>query len=203
MWKTGESGNKAGRPKGAKGLKTLAKEYDAVAAKAAAAKTEAEANGATFDLLAFLSTVARDGGLNVAVRIQAAGMALPFLYAKKTARIIGNAIKLPQPKSVEEATANISKIATLAAAGKVGLDEANDLVGLQKSYIEAKIGVDTETQLAQLKQALRNHPNLAFDLTVVGGLGPLPGTAIDMPPRKLSVAADRGAFDGDTGERDP
>ena len=133
MWKLGESGNRAGRPKGAKGLKTLAKEYDAVAAKAAAAKTDAEANGTKVDLLAFLSTVATDVGLNVAVRIQAAGMALPFLYAKKTARYLSSAIKLPQPKSVEDATANIAKISTLAAAGKIGLDEANDLVGLQKS----------------------------------------------------------------------
>jgi hypothetical protein len=58
---------------------------------------------------------------------------------------------------VEQATAAIAQIGALAAAGKIGLDEANDLVGHQKAFIEARVGTEIENHLAAIENALRSH----------------------------------------------
>jgi hypothetical protein len=187
VFKPGQSGNPGGRKPGTRNHKTLAAE------QAIAAGNVGGQNGhKAVDPQDLLASIVACAETNLALRMQAALGLMPFLHARKSTRYIDHAIDLPPPTSVEEATANIARIASLAAAKTIGLDEANDLVGLQKSYIEAKIGTDAEAQLAALKQALRDHPNLAFDLTVVGGLPTMPGLeGVSMPPRTLAVSVDR------------
>ena len=60
--------------------------------------------------------------------------------------------------------------------------------------------------MANLKRALRDHPGISFDLTVEGGLPVMPGhESVTMPPRKLTVAAerDRGSPGDDTNGSEP
>ena len=84
---------------------------------------------------------------------------------------------MPIPVTVEDAVANIATINALAAAGKIGLDEAGDLANLAKSYIEAKVGLDIESQMIELRQIVEKLSTSArpVEATVVGGLGTMPG----------------------------
>ena len=83
--------------------------------------------------------------MTAALRITAASVLMPYRHSRMTARKISTPIDLPVPETVEQATANIAKISIMAAAGKIGLDEANDLVGYQRAYIEAHVGLDVES----------------------------------------------------------
>ena len=135
------------------------------------------------DPAVYLSAVVSHREAPASLRIQAAAVLMPFRHSRMTARYLRTPIDLPPPATVEEATANIGKISALAAAGQLGLDEANDLAGLQKSYIEAKVGLDIEGQMLELRQIVERLSTSArpVDATILGGLPRLPGTAIDMP----------------------
>ena len=103
------------------------------------------------------------------LRVQAASILAPYQHARCTSRYITHKIDLPVAETVEQATACIAQIGALAAAGKIALDEANDLVGYQKAFIEAKIGTDLEQRIAVIEQALQNA-NINLGVTVAGGL---------------------------------
>ena len=100
----------------------------------------------------FLHSVVSHRRAPAALRIQAAAVLMPYRHSRRTARCILAPLDLPVATTVEQATENIAKISTMAAAGKVGLDEANDLVGYQKAFIEAKVGLDIEGQMLELRQ---------------------------------------------------
>jgi hypothetical protein len=89
--------------------------------------------------------------------------------SKPLSRYITTKIDLPIVSTVEEATACIAQIGSLAAAGKLALDEANDLVGYQKAFIEAKIGTDPEQRLLDHEHALQNA-NINLGVRVEGGM---------------------------------
>jgi hypothetical protein len=197
-FRPGQSGNPAGRKPGTRTKKTLAA---GLAIEAAAAEDK---NGRkVIDPWDLLNSIVTSAETNAALRITAATALMPYQYARKATRYVDRPFELPAPTSVEEATANIARLASLAAAKTIALDEMNDLIGAQKSYIEAKIGTDTEAQLAAIKQALRDNPHLSFDLTVLGGLSDLPGTDVLMPPRTLAVTNDRGPSGDDSNGAEP
>lgn len=136
------------------------------------------------DPAVYLQTVVSHRKAPASLRIQAAAVLMPYRHSRRTARCILTPIDLPPPATVEEATANIGKISALAAAGKVGLDEANDLAGLQKSYIEAKVGLDIEGQMLELRQIVERLSASAahtVDAVVSGGLPLLPGAQVRPP----------------------
>jgi hypothetical protein len=169
-WGPGESGNPKGRKVGWR------KPKQKLSLKQAAVRGDADA-------LAFLSAVLADDRAGTPFRIQAAGLLLPYQRARVTARFIREEIDLPVSTTVEQATETIAKIGSLAAAGKLGLDEANDLVGHQKAYIEAAVGTDLEAQIAELRETVQklSASSRALDVTVLGGLPNLPGSRVEMP----------------------
>ena len=176
-WAPGQSGNPKGRKVGWR------KPKERITIKQAAARGDADA-------LDFLSKIVADNRAGTPFRLQAAIALAPYQHARVTARFIREEIDLPVSTSVEQATETIAKIGALAAAGKIGLDEANDLVSYQGAFIESKLGTETEQRLAAIEQALaRAAPT--FDVTVVGGLPNLPGSSTIMPSRTLTPPLDR------------
>jgi hypothetical protein len=179
-FRPGQSGNPAGRKPGALGKKTLA-----LAEKPIEVATTRGKNGRKVaDSLELLSQIVARTEVNLALRISAASALAPYQHVRKSTRYIDRVLDLPCPTSVEEATANIARLGTLAAAKTIALDEMNDLIGAQKAFIEAKIGSNVEAQMAELRQMIERLQGSAartIDATVVGGLGPLPGTNITMP----------------------
>lgn len=178
-FRPGQSGNPSGRKPGSLGKKTLA-----AAANPIEAETTTDENGRkVVDPLVLLSTIASNTDANLALRISAASALAPYRHSRKSARYLDRAIDLPAPATVEEATANIAKLASLAAAKTIALDEMNDLIGAQKSFIEAKVGLDIEGQMLELRQIVEKLSAAArpAEATIVGGLPRLPGTRIAMP----------------------
>jgi hypothetical protein len=135
------------------------------------------------DSLDFLATVVGSEEFETPLRITAAIGLAPYQHARVTKRKISKPIDLPASTNVEQATAAIAKIAALAAAGELALDEANDLINHQKAFIESKVGSDLETQVTALKDTLQRlgDSGTPFGITVLEGLPPLPGTNIAMP----------------------
>jgi hypothetical protein len=178
-FRPGQSGNPEGRKHGTRNRKTLA-----LAAAPIEAETLKGKNGRkVVNALALLSSIALRSEVNLALRISAATALAPYQNARKAHRYIDRGFDLPAPATVEEATQNIAQLGTLAAAGKIGLDEANDLIGYQRAYIEARVGLDIEGQMLELRQIVEKLSSSArpVDAVVIGGLGPLPGTRIEMP----------------------
>jgi hypothetical protein len=125
------------------------------------------------DPLDLLSAVVTKADAPLELRVQCAGLLAPYQHARCTSRFISRKIELPEVETVEQATACIARIASLAAAGKLALDEANDLISHQKSFIEARIGCDLEQRVLVIEAALATA-NIALPVTTVGGLPPLP-----------------------------
>jgi hypothetical protein len=169
-WKPGQSGNPIGPKRGQRkyrptiSLKQLKERGDV-------------------DALDFLSAIVSDDKAGTPFRIQCAGLLLPFQHARVTARFIREEIDLPVSTTVEQATEAIARIGSLAAAGKIGLDEANDLVAFQKAFIDGRVGTDLEAQIAELRETVQklSASSRALDVTVLGGLPSIPGTRIEMP----------------------
>jgi len=138
------------------------------------------------DPLALLSTIVTCAEAPLELRLQAAGMLAPYKHSRNLARYIRHKIDLPIVEIVEQATACIARIGALAAAGKIALDEANDLVGYQKAFIEAKIGTDLEQRMLVIEQALQNA-NINLGVTVSGGLLVLPGCEDVITPQITAV----------------
>jgi hypothetical protein len=149
------------------------------------------------DPAVYLQTVVSHRKAPASLRIQAAAVLMPYRHSRMTARYMRTPIDLPPPATVEEATTNIGKIGALAAAGKLGLDEANDLAGLQKSYIEAKVGLDIESQMVELRQIVEKLSASArpVEAMISGGLPVPPGwEGVKMPA--LSPPVNGGESEG-------
>lgn len=187
-FRPGQSGNPGGRKPGALGKKTLA------AQQAIDVVTTEDANGRkVVDALELLSAIVSAPETNVALRISAASALAPYQHSRKASRYIEHTIDLPAPTTVEQATENIAKLASLAAAKTIALDEMNDLIGAQKAFIDARSDTETELRLANIERLLREHPHLsAIDMQVIGGLPGLPGTSILMPPPAMRIKPGNG-----------
>jgi hypothetical protein len=123
----------------------------------------------------------------LALRVTAATALAPYQYPKAP-RLLREKIDLPAPATIEDATANIARIGALAAARKIGLDEAADLANLQRAYIEAAVGTELEQRIAAIEHALQNA-NINLGVTVQGGLPVPPGFEnVEMPSRVLTIA---------------
>jgi hypothetical protein len=170
-FKPGHSGNPRGRPP--RGALTKLKLHE---------QAERAAQG-ELDSLVVLSRVASSDEVDLPLRVTAAGLLAPYQHARVTKRKISKPIDLPESTTVEMATAAIAKIASLAAAGELALDEANDLINHQKAFIESKVGSDLEAQVAILKDTLEKlgEGAVPFGITILDGLPVLPGTNIEMP----------------------
>lgn len=199
MFKAGQSGNPQGRKPGQRNRKTLRAMEQTAKLLADLEKQVPISNGKNIDPLVLLTAILSDPKIDTALRIQACAITLPYRHNRMTARYISRPVELSACATVEQATASIAKIGALAAAGKLALDEANDLVGYQKAFIEARATTEIEQRLAAIEEVLRHQQFRPLELNVVGGMPDLPGANVSMPQRTLAapVAADPDPSDGD------
>jgi hypothetical protein len=140
------------------------------------------------DPLEFLTAVMESPAALPQLRIHAAAVLMPFKYGRVTTRHISKPVEIPAPQSIEQANENIATIGALAAAKYIGLDEANDLIGYQKAYIEARATTDIEERLVAVENALRERSPIV-EIEVQSDLPSLPGTDVLMP-KTLTAAPD-------------
>jgi hypothetical protein len=176
-YRPGESGNPNGRPKG------TFKRDSALVLRVLKDRNDT-------DPLALLSTIVTCAEAPLELRVQAAGMLAPYRHARCTTRYIKRKIKLPVVSTVEESTACIALIGQLAAAGKLGLDEATDLVNMQRAFIESKTATDVERRVLEIEGALANA-NLNLGIRVEGGMPLPPGCEDVIMPQPQLVAPPR------------
>jgi len=136
------------------------------------------------DPLLLLSTIVTTADAPLQLRAQCAIAMAPYLYPRVTARPITKPFDLPVVETVEDATAAIAKIGSLAARGVIGLDEASDLVKIQQAFIDAKVGMGIEAQLKVIEDTLA-RANIVPGITVSGGLGTPPGMEGVLMPAQL------------------
>ena len=113
------------------------------------------------------------------LRIQAAGLLMPYKYGKHGSipplRYIDEPVQLPEPLTIEQATKNIAYISSLKAQGLIDLDFANSLIADNTTIANNLIAEE------ELKFKLYPPETRDTTITVVGGLPALPGTNITMP----------------------
>ena len=180
VFQPGQSGNPRGRARGFQPLYTRkVKLLDA-------------AESSKVDPLVFLASVVASERVDLSLRLQAAGLLSPYRASRCTSRNTPIPIDLPVAATIAQATANISQIGTLAAAGKIPLDVANDLVGYQRAFVESLATNEMEAKVAALEEALRSQQiTPTVDISVAGGLPDLPGTNVTMPSRTLTARKDK------------
>jgi hypothetical protein len=136
----------------------------------------------------FLTAVMESPQALPALRLHAAAVLMPFRYGRVTTRPISKAVEIPAPQTVQDALDNISQVSALAAARYIGLDEASDLIGFQKSFIEAKATTELEERVLAVENALKERAPIV-EVEVKSDLPSLPGTQIAMP-KTLTAAPD-------------
>jgi hypothetical protein len=112
------------------------------------------------------------------LRIQAAGLLMPYKYGKHgsipPARYVELEIDVNEFTHVSDAEAFLARIALLTARGHLDIQSAQELSGLVKAWID--------TQYAKDELNFKISPPETRDTTIriVGGLPELPGTNITM-----------------------
>jgi hypothetical protein len=118
-WKPGESGNPQGRPSGARNKSS----YDL--------REKLKQRGDR-DPAEFLSEVASNENESTDLRLAAANYLMPYYHSKLGAtpvppapQYIAEAITLPRPNSISQATDNISKLTEMKALGQLDFATAD------------------------------------------------------------------------------
>jgi len=186
-FKPGQSGNPKGPTPGRPNAKTRA--------------VLEKLNGVA-DSLALLGEMVASSETPLSLRMHAAIGLAPYQYPKAP-RLLRKKIDLPEPATIEDATANLARIGALTAARRIGLDEASDLANLQKAFIEAKIGTELEQRITTIELAL-TKANLNLGIAVQGGMPVMPGHEdVIMPAKLLSARSQPSELpspgDGDNG----
>jgi hypothetical protein len=107
------------------------------------------------------------------LRIQAAGLLMPYKYGKHGSipppRFIDEPIQLPEPVTIEQANKNIAYISNLKAQGLIDLDFANSLIADNTTIANNLIAEE------ELKFKLYPPEQRDTTITITGGLPQLPG----------------------------
>ena len=110
----------------------------------------------------FLEKVMSGQVVPLQIRAQAAGLLMPFCYARVTDRPISNPLRLPEASTPQQAKANIVMIKACMADGRCGLEEGERLIDAELKFIDAHV-------LATAQRFMREHPPV-LDVTASGGL---------------------------------
>jgi hypothetical protein len=151
--------------------------------------------GGDVDELDLLSAIVSHPDIDVRTRMGAAS-ALARYRHPPAPRKISKPVDIPASETVEQATLSIGKIASLAAAGEIGLDEGGDLVKFFEAFITARTEQDLEARLRLVEDLLERDPPPAM-VEVSGGLPPLsrspedPWPGVTMPNRTLPAQPDK------------
>jgi hypothetical protein len=127
--------------------------------------------------LVFLRGVMDCEQVPIPLRLVAAQALAPYEHVKATGQKISTPIDLPIPKNAHEAKGNIGIISAYALAGRLTLEEANQLILMQNQFIAAHAVETMEERLAVLEWQYAERPP-AVSMTVVSDLPMLPGTNI-------------------------
>src|SRR6516165_9069368 len=107
------------------------------------------------------------------LRIQAAGLLMPYKYGKHgsipTPRYIDDPIQLPEPVTIEQANRNIAYISNLKAQGLIDLDFANSLIADNTTIANNLIARE------ELKFKLYPPEQQDQRIVIQGGLPVMPG----------------------------
>jgi len=107
------------------------------------------------------------------LRIQAAGLLMPYKYGKHGSipplRYIDEPVQLPEPATIEQANKNIAYISNLKAQGLIDLDFANSLIADNTTI--------ANNLLAEEELKFKLYPPEERDtvIKIEGGLPQLPG----------------------------
>ena len=115
------------------------------------------------------------------LRIQAAGLLMPYKYSKcGTAPVqvyIDVPLDTPEFTHLSDAEQFLAKVAALVANGQVDLLAGQNLSNLAKAWIDAQYQRE-ELAIKQINAGTTEHEQV---IRVEGGLPPLPGTNVTMP----------------------
>ena len=165
-WKPGQVTNPNGRPTGSRNNRT----------KQTIEKIIALGHKDPLETLSELQHSSDDE----AIRATAANMLAPFLHSKNATKpippdpvYIQEAISLPRPTSISQATNNIAHLSEMKSTGLLDFSTADSLIADQKVILNALIDE------AKVLAAQGGSPNQS--IRIEGGLPPLVGTNIIMP----------------------
>jgi hypothetical protein len=166
-WKSGQSGNPNGRPSGSRNIRT-----NEVLELIKAAGHQ--------DPLITLSELQAKSS-DEAIRATAANMLAPYLHSKNASKPIQpdpiyilEIINLQEPKSIAQATENISRLSTMKAQGLIDFATADNLINDMKIILYALL--DENKLIASTGDSNREQV-----IRIEGGLPLLPGTNVIMP----------------------
>src|SRR5262249_28334820 len=107
------------------------------------------------------------------LRIQAAGLLMPYRYGKHGSipplRYIDEPVQLPEPLTIEQANKNIAYISNLKAQGLIDLDFANSLIA-DNTTIASNLIAEEELKFKLYPSGERDTV-----IKIEGGLPQLPG----------------------------
>jgi hypothetical protein len=129
----------------------------------------------------FLSAVIKNEQALPQLRVQAAGLLLPFQCARVTDRKISKPIDLPVATDVAGARGNIGIIKAYVAAGQLGLEEGQALIEMELKTIDAIMATALEVDVQALERHTIENPKTVGGVHVKGGMPQLPGTDTILP----------------------
>src|SRR6516165_1869504 len=136
-------------------------------------------NRGDIDPADLLSSIVTNPQEQQELRIQAAGLLMPYKYGKHGSipplRYIDQPIQLPEPTTIEQANRNISFISNLKAQGLIDLDFANSLIADNTTIANNLIAEE------ELKFKISPPETRDSTIRIEGGLPALPGTNVTMP----------------------
>src|SRR6516164_412947 len=136
-------------------------------------------NRGDIDPADLLSSIVTNPQEQQELRIQAAGLLMPYKYGKHGSipplRYINDPVQLPEPTTIEQANRNIAYISNLKAQGLIDLDFANSLIADNTTIANNLIAEE------ELKYKISPPETRDTTITISGGLPALPGTTITMP----------------------
>jgi hypothetical protein len=115
------------------------------------------------------------------LRIQAAGLLMPYKYSKcGTAPVqvyIDVPIECPTFERISDAETFLARVAALVAAGQLDIQAGQNLSALATAWLNAQY-LREELQIKQINAGAGDHEQI---IRIEGGLPQLPGTNINMP----------------------
>ena len=115
------------------------------------------------------------------LRIQAAGLLMPYKYSKcgtaPVPRFIPTPVDIREFSHISDAESCLAKIATFVAAGELDFQSGLEFSSIVKAWIDSQYARE-ELAIKQINAGTTDHEQV---IRVTGGLPPLPGTNITMP----------------------
>src|SRR6516225_7592463 len=138
-------------------------------------------NRGDLDPADLLSSIVTNNQEPKELRIQAAGLLMPYKYSKcGTAPVqiyIDVPLDTPEFTHLSDAEQFLAKVAALVAHGQLDFQAGQNLSALAKAWIDAQYQRE-ELAIKQFNTGSTEHEQV---IRVEGGLPPLPGTNVTMP----------------------